>query len=276
MLGAGGFALEMMNRVRRRGDPRSVPYTVLPPLLLVLLGYFGSPVLALAGTLHAHTLDAALYVFDQSLGLQISCWVGQLILPHRSLVRAAVWLYYGLPLPLMWVYARQIVRGKQVALPAFLAFFMTAPLGWLFYNLVPACGPIYLLGSRFPWQPPEVQQLGAFSLSMASVTAARNAFPSLHMGWALLIWWYSKGLSWRIRVPLLLFLLGTAVAILGLGEHYFVDLAAAFPFAVMIEAACSLQVPMRNPRRLVPLLTTVVSLVLHARLQTALTANSGS
>jgi hypothetical protein len=43
-------------------------------------------------------------------------------------------------------------------------------------------------------------------------------------------------------------------ATLGLGEHYFVDLVAAFPFALMIQAACAMNVSILNARRMVPFL----------------------
>jgi hypothetical protein len=48
---------------------------------------------------------------------------------------------------------------------------------------------------------------------------------------------------------------------LGLGEHYFIDLVAAFPFAVMIHAACTLNVPISNARRVIPLVAGVGMMV---------------
>jgi hypothetical protein len=72
------------------------------------------------------------------------------------------------------------------------------------------------------------------------------------MGWALLVWWYSVGLSPRARGALLAFVIATALVIPGIGEHYVVDLIAAVPFAVMIEAASALQIPMVDRRRLLP------------------------
>lgn len=299
LLGVAGFALQADRWLRSAREEKSSWYAFLPPFLLALAQYFGSSSLALTGKLHPKTLDLALYGFDQSLGLQLSCVIGRFVLRSRLLTKIAVGVYYVLPLPLMFVYARQLLRRKSLALNAFLAFLIAGPLGVVFYNLVPACGPIYLLGSRFPWQPLAVQQLG--EPFMASVAAARNAFPSLHMSWALLIWWYSKGLSWWTRLGLFGFLVGTALAIMGVGEHYFVDLVAAFPMALMIESICSPQLPIQNRRRLSPWLTALgcllgwvcllrsgvqitshiiswslvlasisASLVLHARLQSAI------
>ncbi len=70
------------------------------------------------------------------------------------------------------------------------------------------------------------------------VNAPRNAMPSLHMTWALLALWYSpRRLLWASAVSVRL----TALATVGLGEHYLIDLAAAVPFtwAVVKLAATS-------------------------------------
>src|ERR1017187_4781422 len=101
----------------------------------------------------------------------------------------------------MFVYSKQLLRERSFALTAFLAFLITGPLGVVFYNLVPACGPIYLLGSSFPFDPLSLQRLRQLPLIPGAVSGARNAFPSLHMCWAFLVYWYSDGLSLRARLP---------------------------------------------------------------------------
>jgi hypothetical protein len=233
--------------------------------------------LGITGNLHPRTLDLFLYDFDQSLGVQLSCKVGQIVLRSHWLTSTAVSLYYVLPLAVMFVYSKQLLRERSFALTAFLAFLITGPLGVVFYNLVPACGPIYLLGSSFPFDPLSLQRLRQLPLIPGAVSGARNAFPSLHMCWALLVYWYSDGLSLRARLPLFVFLVGTAFAILALGEHYFVDLIAAFPLAVMIEAGCALQVPILDRRRFLPFLTGLILMLgwvvlLRSGLQSAWTS----
>lgn len=252
MLGVAGFLLVAVRRTWSEGErAQLLQYAFLPPLLLVLVSYWGPTLLGVTGNLHPMTMDLFLYDFDQSLGVQLSCKVGQIVLRSHYLTLAAVAFYYTLPLALMFVYSRQLLRDRSAAMTAFLAFLITGPLGLVFYNLVPACGPIYLLRSRFPFDPFSVQQLRHLLDEPVAVSGPRNAFPSLHMCWALLALWYSNGLSLRARLPLFLFLVGTLLAILGLGEHYFVDLVAAFPLALMIEAGCSLQVSLREGRRFV-------------------------
>lgn len=248
LVGVSGFLLEIFKAIRKP-DSDAVRYVLLPPLLLILYEYFGSSLLGVSTRTHPQTLDVTLYKFDQGLGVQPSCFAGRLLLPHRRLAHAAVWLYYALPVPMMLLYARQLGSHKKKALRTVLALFLAGILGVALYDLVPACGPIYLLGSRFPWNPPAAVELTR--LAQVPEWAPRNAFPSLHLSWALLIWWYSKGDSWRARGAFLVFLLVTAFVILGIGEHYFVDLVAAFPFSVAIESFCSVVAVTRATRAVI-------------------------
>jgi hypothetical protein len=142
---------------------------------------------------------------------------------------------------------------------AFLAFVIAGPLGVVFYNLVPAGGPLNLFGSKYPYDPLTVEQLRHLPIQALTIGGPRNAFPSLHLGWALLTWWYSEGLSRWERVACFSFLVGTVIATLGLGEHYFVDLVTAFPLA--IQAACTPNVPISNARRVIPLIAGVAMML---------------
>lgn len=210
---------------------------LLPPLLLVLLGYLSSGMLAATTGLHPKTLDLYLYAFDGSLGAQPSFAVGWLVLRSAWLTRMCLFWYYALPAALLLVYAQQLVRRGEAALSVFLAFFLGGPAGIIFYNLLPACGPIYLFPVQFARDLMAAPRVRELVLQPIAVTGARNAFPSLHMAWALLAWWYSEGLAHWTKVLLGMFLAGTVLATLGLGEHYFIDLVAAVPFALMIHAA---------------------------------------
>jgi hypothetical protein len=69
------------------------------------------------------------------------------------------------------------------------------------------------------------------------------------MTWVLLVWWNSRGLARWVRGIALLFLVLTAMATLGIGEHYFIDLVVAFPFSLMVQALCSYTLPWRNAER---------------------------
>jgi hypothetical protein len=171
------------------------------------------------------------------------------------LTRITVGLYYLLPLAIMFTYARLLVRDRTLAMIAFLAFVIAGPAGVVFYNLIPGCGPGCLMGGKYPFEMLSTQQLKQLPLQPLLEGGARNAFPSLHLGWALLTLWYSERLSLGARLAIATFFVGTVFATLGLGEHYFVDLVAAFPFALMIQAACALNVSISNSSRLAAFLT---------------------
>jgi len=255
LLGLGSLGLLGLRAAWSTGVQRkNLRYALLPPLLFVLLGYAGSAPLQITGQLHPRTLDMNLYAFDASLGPQLSFVVGRVVYQSRWLAHISLFWYYALPPVLMLVYAKQLVLRQSLASMVFLAFFLLGPIGVLFYNLVPACGPAYLFGSNFPWHPLDVTQIRAMRIEPAAIPGARNAFPSLHMAWALLAWWCSKELSRPTRLVTFLFLAGTVLATLGLGEHYFVDLVASYPLALMVEAASFLSIRLLDRHRLVPLL----------------------
>jgi hypothetical protein len=160
------------------------------------------------------------------------------------------------------VYAGQLLRGREKALPAMAAFLIAGPIGILFYNLFPALGPAHIFVQDFPWHPLTTVQASHLFREPVAVKGVQNAIPSLHMAWILLAWWYSRGLSVWERAIALTFVVFTAFATLGTGEHYFVDLIVAYPFSVMIQALCAF--PLRWTRRdrvtglLYGLLTTLV------------------
>jgi hypothetical protein len=72
----------------------------------------------------------------------------------------------------------------------------------------------------------------------------RNAMPSLHMSWALAIWWnlrrFRRPVSWAAPTFALLTVIGT----LGTGEHYLIDLVVSFPFTMGCQAALSRHLPL--------------------------------
>ena len=256
MLGVGSLALLAYRRVWSVGEERSLMhYAFLLPLLFVLLGYASSSLLEITDRLHPSTFDISLYRFDASLGTQLSFEVGSVVLQSRWLTRIALLFYYALPVPVMLIYAKQLVRWRSAAAAAFLGFFIVGPVGVIFYNLLPACGPIYLFGSKFPFEPFSNQQVKEMLVHPVVISGVRNAFPSLHVAWALLASWYAKGLPKSTRFFVLIFLAGTLLSTLGLGEHYFIDLVVALPFALMIQAGCTLQIPWSDRSRFVPFLS---------------------
>ncbi len=142
------------------------------------------------------------------------------------------------------------MRGK--AIPIFVAFLLMGPIGGIFYNLFPALGPGIFSALDFRGSRWRRSRRGGFSSSRCAIPGLRNAIPSLHMGWTLMSWWYSRGLSVWERAIAMLFVLFTVVATMGTGEHYFIDLVVAFPFVLFLQAMCATELKWNDSRRLAP------------------------
>jgi hypothetical protein len=221
-------------------------YGFLPSVLFVVSEWTASYLLDFTEGLHPKTFDLFLYSFDCSLRVQFSFLMGQVFWTWLWVRFVCLVIYIALPLPLALVYAAQLRQKREKALAVMLAFLATGPLGVLFYNMLPACGPVHVLGSIFPWHPLSTAAAMRMNVAPVLIKGARNAFPSLHMAWVLLVWWNSKGLARWVRAIAMVFLVLTTMATLGTGEHYFIDLVVAFPFSLMVQALCSYSLPFRS------------------------------
>ena len=230
-------------------DRKFLLYGFVPAILFVASEWSASTLLEFTERLHPKTFDVFLYSFDSSLHVQISFLLGQFLLKNLWLRTASLAIYISLPLPLALVYASQLRVRKEKALAVMIAFLATGPLGVLCYNVMPACGPVHLFGAAFPWNPLSTADASRLNVVPVLLEGARNAIPSLHMTWVLLVWWNSRGLARWVRAIALTFVVLTVLATLGTGEHYFIDLVVAFPFSLMVQALCSYSLPFREGER---------------------------
>lgn len=224
-------------------DRKLLLYGFLPAVLFVASEWTASTLLDITEKLHPKTFDLFLYSFDSSLRVQISFLTGQFLLKNLWLRTASLAIYISLPLPLALVYASQLRRQKGKALAVMIAFLATGPVGVLCYNMLPACGPVHLFGAAFPWSPLSTADAMQLNIVPVITEGARNAIPSLHMTWVLLVWWNSRGLSRWVRVIAMIYVALTVLATLGTGEHYFIDLVVAFPFSLAVQALSSYSIP---------------------------------
>jgi len=237
-------------------------YGFLPSVLFVGSEFMATTLLDITERLHPKTFDLFLYSFDSSLHVQFSFLMGQLFWTWPWVRFACLVIYIALPLPLALVYAAHLRGKKQNALAVMLAFLVTGPLGVMFYNMLPACGPAHIFGAAFPWHPLSTADAMRMNVVPVLLKGARNAIPSLHMTWVLLVWWNSRGLARWVRAIALTFVILTVMATLGTGEHYFIDLVVAFPFSLMVQALCSYTLPFRSgERRAAFLVGTFVTLI---------------
>ena len=243
-------------------DRKLLLYAFLPAVMFVGSEWMASTLLEVTETLHPKTFDLFLFSFDASLRVPIGFLVGQAFWTWPWLRFACLVIYIALPLPLALVYAAHLRHTRSKALAVMIAFLATGPLGVMFYNMLPACGPAHVFGAAFPWHPLTTVDAMRVQVAPILLKGARNAIPSLHMTWVLLVWWNSRGLPHWVRGIALVFLALTTLATLGTGEHYFIDLVVAFPFSLMVQALCSYTLAFRTgERRTAFLFGTFVTLI---------------
>jgi len=240
-LGISSLAVLGLRAIGSEGkDRRFALWTFVPAFLFVASEWTASYFLDWTEKMHPKVLDLYLYSFDASLHVQFSFAVGRLFARFPLFAQASLFIYIGLPIAIGLVYAGCLMQDQKSALPALLAFLMTGPVGVLCYNLVPALGPVHIFLQDFPWHPLSSSQAARLFLEPIPAAGPRNAIPSLHFAWILLVVWYTRRLTLLEKTAAAAFLVLTFCATLGTGEHYFVDLVVAVPFSVAIVSLADL------------------------------------
>ena len=198
------------------------------PLLCILSGV----AVSLAATVIPTTYDPFLYAFDLSLGFRTSFVVGQFFRSHAAIAYAAALAYNYLPIGLIALRIVQLRHGDR-GVDLRLIFATLGAVGFSLYAICPAVGPVHAF-SGFPDNLPASVALARIPIGLMP----RNAIPSLHVGWALLVFVNAWSGSWSrwVAVWAAIFLALTALATLGSGEHYLIDLVVAVPLTLAIQA----------------------------------------
>lgn len=208
--------------------------------LIPLLCAVSMIAVGLAIALTPNTYDRTLYIFDAKFGDPPSWVIGELFRAHPALRTVCGFAYNTLPLAmcacvvLEWrnrvqgVFERIDLRWVAVALGV---------TGFFLYQVCPAAGPVYLFRSQFPGRIPNLAAVAAGPAWLEAVP--RNGMPSLHVGWMMLLFWNLRRNAWWMAVGSAVYLMLTALATLGLGEHYLSDLIVAAPVALVIQAGCT-------------------------------------
>ena len=211
-------------------------FILIPSFLFAASEWSASYFLEWSERAHPKVLDLYLYSFDSSLHLQIPFYVGALFQRFFYFELISILFYLGLPIAIGLTFAGCLMRDRENALPSFVAFLLTGPLGAIFYNMFPALGPIHLLAHNFPGRPLPLEVVSHLFLEPVALNGPRNAIPSLHAAWIFLVLYYSRRLSIPEKIGADLFVIFTLLATLGTGEHYFIDLIVAVPFALLVVA----------------------------------------
>jgi hypothetical protein len=200
----------------RRSHPRARSENFFVGAVILVTVIWGFPLFLLLGTWASqHTLDAQLRAADLAIGLD-GFGLSRFCFGHSAARIVVDSVYDALPMAvaLAWMISRR---------RAFLIGCLLASIaGWGFYHLCPATGPAFAFQS---WPEPDASPL-------SSPVGARNCMPSLHFTWALLCVFNTRG-AWRIAFGA--FAILTALSAVACGQHYFVDMLAAAPFAALIQ-----------------------------------------
>jgi hypothetical protein len=171
--------------------------------------------------------DLYAYQIDRVFG-EPGFWIGRMVVPHPG-VMALLRIAYGfLFVALLGTFAANLwLRPLAEAQRVLETFLLNMLLATGIYLFIPVCGPGYAFPS-FPQLPSADLHPLAIALS-----APPNGIPSVHMSSALLVLWFLRHWWWG-RTAGLVFLVLTVLSTLGCGEHYFVDLLCAIPYAAFV------------------------------------------
>lgn len=183
--------------------------------------------------LHPHTLDARLLAMDASIfGGQPSFAVGRAFTDQELLRLFGSLVSASLPAvgAVVWSVEQRTGRTSNLLI----ALLGAGLVGLAIHQLLPAAGP----GSFWPLYPYEAISPSRASSMLDMVgTRERIGVPCVPIAWSLLVYWYARPLGWRMRSVAAVVLVLTLLAIIGLGEHYLVDVIITIPFALAVRAA---------------------------------------
>lgn len=191
-------------------------------LVLVIYSITSVPFIIWTTGFLGHTLDNYLFNVDRLIGLS-TVPLARTLAETPWLWIIVVYVYSSLPLviALGWLIDREIMLIEACLIGA-----TVAPV---LYVLFPAVGPI----AAFPGWPFATIHAHFRMMAVTNPKLPRNAFPSMHFAWALLAWLNAQNVYWKAFT--LLYLIAMAVATMGSGEHYAIDLIASAPLVWAIQ-----------------------------------------
>jgi hypothetical protein len=194
------------------------------PVLLI----FGILGLLVVDSTTPLTFDATLTAVDRTLGMDPSFALGRAFASDPRVGWLGQRAYDALAVGIGAVCAAVWRRhGQHRAERMLLALLYACVIAGVCYAILPAAGPVFQWGSRFPFDPPsDPLPLGAGALAH---NGFRNAIPSVHMAAAEVVVIASLSLIVPWQFVGALAALSTVAATLGTGQHYLVDLVAAAP-----------------------------------------------
>ena len=180
--------------------------------------------------------DNFLYAFDGLLGPPIAAMAAALCDGHPWLGAAAFAVYQSYWLALA-LFILHLLRWNDRRAGELMSRWILASLvGWGLFFMLPGVGPnVSFYAGKSGLPPPDSVPLQAVLMPLGT-EQPRNAMPSLHTVWVLLLMMVSWRMSRIWFVGAAMFAGATLFATLGLREHYLIDLVVAVPLAVACYA----------------------------------------
>lgn len=230
-LGIGSILVLSYDIVWLDNGNHSVLRTVL---VLPVFSCFAGLCMALADDKAHKSFDYMLYAFDATLKLTPGRSVTDLFdaQPWVQAASSAVYSLLAIFPPLFHAWAT-FTRTKTTTNLMY-AFVVAGVLGFALYHICPAMGPVYAFPAAWPKHLPS-----SVPFTEIPTVSFNNAMPSLHMTWALLVWWAAWDIGSFAVVVATVFVGFTGLATVGLGEHYLIDLVVAGAVVIATQGICS-------------------------------------
>jgi hypothetical protein len=205
-------------------------------------------------------LDLKLASIDESFGFQPSSAMAWLLTALPGLKTLAMAAYALAQPPIVIVAAFYWKRPSTKGISVIQTFMIASTIGFTCYYLTPAIGPVnYFTDSPMHVSAAYLSHLPLFDFHPRH---PRNAMPSMHMTWAILVFLYARGFSSTGRLLAGAFMFLTLCATLGLREHYLIDLIVALAVVLFVRSLCAFQLSWTDPDRLRGMLAGIAMLAL--------------
>ena len=203
-------------------------------LLFSSLGLLTQSALEISGIIFPKVNDINVYKIDAAFGNfpnNLFIWFDAISPFFKTVVFT---VYASLSLILFVIFSLIVREGKAENLHIVRTLVVPFFLAFICYSFLPVSGPIYALDPNFyPENMPSSKDIigGGYFIP----PAPRNGMPSMHLTGAFFIILLASSLRKKtIFYFSIIFFMITVLATLGLGEHYFLDLIVAVPFAAFI------------------------------------------
>jgi cytochrome P450 len=238
-LGLASLAAMALLAWRSAGRERAAALAFLLPATVAMLVTVEAGIfLYFVKGIYPTSRDPSAYAADAAFGFQLSFALGRVFTAAPLLQLICFAIYVAPPPTLVFVYALQTRARRTPPVDAATVLLAVLATGYALYFLFPVCGPLFAFRGAFPEAPPPLGDLLGTRMAVPGADAWPNGMPSLHLASVVVAYWLARPYGPWARAAAAVFLVGTFLATLGTGEHYFIDLVVAMPLTLAVYAAC--------------------------------------